>query len=82
MRCILLVRAASLAGPDVAAATVLTLSRDRTPYLLSISLTTKHLSIRTRRGRVHCNSLRRELAAPSTARALGKRVVGGWLCWL
>jgi hypothetical protein len=45
VRCILLVRAACLAGPDVAAATVLTLSRDRTSYLLSISLTTKHLSI-------------------------------------
>ncbi len=45
----------------------------------SISLSTKHLSIRTRRGCVPCTSLRRELAAPSTARALGKRV--GWLVW-
>ena len=43
VRCILLVRAACLAGPDVVAATVRTLSRDRTPYLLSISLTTKPL---------------------------------------
>jgi hypothetical protein len=49
------------------------------PSLLSFSLTTKHLSIPHRKGCVLLHRLRRELAAPSTARAIGKRVV--WMVW-
>jgi hypothetical protein len=48
-------------------------------YFLSLSiylLTTKHLSILHRQGCVLWHRLRRERAAPSTARVIGKRV--GW----
>ena len=78
VRCILLVRAASLAGPDVAAATVLTLSRDRTPYLLSISLTTKHLSIQAL-GEAACSCTASAVSSLLQAQLVPSDACGVWL---
>jgi hypothetical protein len=74
----LLVRAASLAGPDVAAATVLTLLRDCTPYLLFISLTTKHLSIQAL-GEASCSCTASAVSSLLQAQLVPSDACGVWL---
>jgi hypothetical protein len=86
VRCILLVRAACLAGPDVATATVLTLSRDCTPYLLkeeglSISFTTKHLSIQAL-GEAACSCTASAVSSLLQAQLVPSDACGVWVGWI